>query len=152
MASQLHAMTVADPVRRVSIAYQDPCNGGQQVVVTETPITPPLSPKSFHLEHQEFMAVDGSLSSKASDCSPTPTVNEDAMAVEPVPVDVAGRHSGANVEMEADVAPHSKPPTRLLEDEQVRLQPVGLRLRDFEVRGTLGEHARLRMNNRGLSH
>lgn len=152
MASQLHAMTIADPVRRVSITYQDPCRGGQQVVVTETPITPPLSPKSFHLEQHESMAVDGSLSSKALDFSPTPTLDEEPMAVEPVRVDVAGPGADAKAKMEADlVAPLSNPPARLLEDEKVRLQPSGIRLQDFEVRGTLGKLA-LRMNNRGLSH
>jgi protein kinase A len=32
----------------------------------------------------------------------------------------------------------SQPPLRLLEDEHVHLQKSGLRLSDFEVRGTLG--------------
>lgn len=38
----------------------------------------------------------------------------------------------------AQVAPVPQRPLRLLEDEQVHLQRSGLRLTDFEVRGTLG--------------
>lgn len=34
--------------------------------------------------------------------------------------------------------PAPQPPLRVLEDETVRLQPAGLRLTDFDVRGTLG--------------
>ena len=139
MAAQLHAMTVAEPVRRVSIAYQDPCRSGQQVVVTETPITPPLSPKSFPPEQQESMAVDGPPRYSASECSPTPTLHDEPMGVESAPTKVVSHHS---LEEEADLrTPSSVPPTRLLEDEQVRLQSASVRLQDFEVRGTLGEHA-----------
>ncbi|TEB35989.1 AGC/PKA protein kinase [Coprinellus micaceus] len=128
-------MTVAEPVRRVSIAYHDPCRSGQQVVVTETPITPPLSPKTSPPEQQESMAVDGPPSDSASECSPTPTLHEEPMGVESALAKVVSHQSLEEADLHT---PSSGPPTRLLEDEQVRLQSASVRLQDFEVRGTLG--------------
>ncbi|KAF7311607.1 hypothetical protein MKEN_01063700 [Mycena kentingensis (nom. inval.)] len=74
--------------------------------------------------------------------SPAQTeAGDDAIVIDDEP-----RYSGPDtapsahmeVDKEASVAPHPQRPLRLLEDERVHLQREGLRLTDFEVRGTLG--------------
>jgi protein kinase A len=54
-----------------------------------------------------------------------------------------------NEEMDAlKVATPPKPPLRLLEDEQVHIEKSGsLRLKDFEIKGTLGQFLLLSCGN-----
>ncbi|KAK0240470.1 putative cyclic AMP-dependent protein kinase catalytic subunit [Armillaria nabsnona] len=96
-----------------------------QVIVTDAPITPPLSPGRSALTIEDTDMDDG----------------DDSIIV-----DVEPRYSGPDVEYqpqspESAVAPsidNPQRPLRLLEDEQVHLQKNGLKLTDFEVRGVLG--------------
>ena len=142
MAAQLHALTVAEPIRRISITYQPSRKNSQQIVVTDAPITPPLSPKSLP-GRQDSMAVDNPPSCTAA--------HHGAVDGQPESMDF---EKTPNAESEEMSQPESldepaKSPARLLEDEQVRLQPVGLKLSDFEVRGTLGKPF-IKLNNRAF--
>lgn len=138
MAAQLHALTVAEPIRRISIAYQDSHKNSQQIVITDAPITPPLSPKSLP-GRQDSMAVDNTPSRTAAHHGAVDEQQE-SMDFEKTPSAESGQSAMA-VEMSESEAldDPAKSPARLLEDEQVRLQPVDLKLSDFDVRGTLGK-------------
>lgn len=98
-------------------------------MVTDAPITPPLSPgrSTASLDSLEIDLDD---------------VEEDDSIV----VDAEPRYSGPTVDnqmqasgtVEPPAPGKGRPPLRALEDEQVHLQKTGVKLTDFEVRGTLG--------------
>ncbi|KAF7295302.1 hypothetical protein MIND_01069500 [Mycena indigotica] len=88
-----------------------------QIIVPDAPMTPPMSPGQSE-SGEEAIVID------AVPRYSGPDIHFDqarAMEVEPI-----------------TVAPQPQHPLRLLQDEQVHLQRSGLRLTDFEVRGTLG--------------
>lgn len=128
----------AEPVRRISITYQQPSCPESQVVVTEAPITPPLSPKSIATKSGAMPVEEMPI------CSSKPIQihsEQEAMDVESAPV-----HQHPNTmpgEQQAQSQDQSNEsqnrPQRCLEDQRVRLQGSGLKLSDFEVRGTLGK-------------
>jgi len=94
-----------------SLLSSHPCQS--QILVPNAPPTPPLSPNHAEPQFDQIM-VDAELC--PGDPHPESMEVEDAryLATEP------------------------KRPLRLLEDEKVHLQRSGLKLSDFEVRGTLG--------------
>ena len=110
-----------EDICRPSLAYQT--RQPSQMVCLDTPLTPPMSPilnkgipiEDQHNQTKSDLKENGQLQD-IQDISHTP----DFMDV--VTVD--------------DVVLHR--PQRLLEDEKVHLQRSGIKLSDFEVRGTLG--------------
>jgi hypothetical protein len=110
--------------RRVSLSSRtDP-----QIVFADVPMTPPLSPKQIEVD---TIQVSG---------DPLDTAESDGTVPESTAIAVDDPQSLSNP-MEVDDAEKvvsPQPPQRLLEDERVHLQRSGLKLSDFEVRGTLG--------------
>ncbi|TFK25075.1 AGC/PKA protein kinase [Coprinopsis marcescibilis] len=132
MASQ-HLMASlpmpTDPVRRISITYQTP-RRESQVMITEAPITPPLSPKSVAAAPDAMLVEELPIYTDkpgAVQIVQSVPVVQEFMDVEPV-------HAR---ERKDDIEPLNRP-QRLLEDEKVHIQRSGLSLSDFDVRGTLG--------------
>lgn len=102
-----------------------------QVVISDAPLTPPLSPS--HTEQEvDSIIIDSEPRYSGPDRS-IPHSEASAAAI-------SARLD--TVDMEVDRAPTSapQPPLRLLEDEQVHLQRSGLKLSDFDVQGTLGSY------------
>ena len=110
--------------RRVSLpSCTDP-----QTVFADVPMTPPLSPKQTEVDTIQNIA------------EPLDTAESDGTDPESTPIVVDDSQALSNL-MEVDEAEKvvsPQPPQRLLEDEKVHLQRSGLKLSDFEVRGTLG--------------
>jgi len=100
-----------------------------QIVRVDAPLTPPLSPKQMAMEQTDIPSDIAASISQPLESLPQPAPEApcaaDAMQVDPVP----------KVEVDA-LAPA---PQRSLENEKVHLQRSGVKLADFEVRGTLGE-------------
>jgi len=97
------------------------------VICANPPLTPPLSPKPGQNvanidptpPDNEYIAVE------TNDTKDPGNIIPHLMDVDPEPFD----------DSLVDPPP---PPQRLLEDEEVHLQRSGIKLADFEVRGTLG--------------
>ncbi|KAF5387072.1 hypothetical protein D9615_001675 [Tricholomella constricta] len=103
--------------------------GESQAIVPDAPMTPPLSPS--HSEHNvDAIVVDA----EPRYSGPEHIVPHSEATV------AAITSRSETVEMEGDMNATTvpQPPLRLLEDEQVHLQRSGLKLSDFDVRGTLG--------------
>ena len=119
-------MSLADPIpapeaiRRPSTTSL--LSRQSQILLPNAPPTPPLSPNNAEPQFDQIM-VD------AEPCS------ED-----PHPEKLSTESSSEPMEVEDAGYPATEPqrPLRLLEDEKVHLQRFGLKLSDFEVRGTLG--------------
>jgi len=136
MAIQHHQASLqmsVEPVRRISITYQQPSRQESQVVITEAPITPPLSPKSTANKSEGMVIEEIPVYSTTKESVQLQAEGEamDITPMESVEVTTLPPREKSIVE------PHKRP-QRLLEDEKVRLQGSGLNLSDFEVRGTLG--------------
>lgn len=86
-------------------------------IVTDAPITPPMSPDQ------------GDKDMDAQD---------DSMVTEPAVETSADMEIDSNTPTDSVGSTQPSGPLRLLEDEQVHIQRSGLKLKDFEVRGTLG--------------
>ena len=113
-----------EDIRRPSLTY--PSRQPSQMVCldTPTPLTPPMSPilkKNLPIEDQH------------NQTKPDSKVNGQLQDVQDIPQDAP---DSMNVDTADDVVLHR--PQRLLEDEKVHLQRSGIKLSDFEVRGTLG--------------
>lgn len=94
-------------------------------VVLDAPITPPMSPGRSEPE-EDSIVVDAEPRYSGPELRP-PLCLDHAMDVD--------------TQLVAESAEQQSPsqrPARLLEDEKVHLQKSGLKLTDFEVRGTLG--------------
>ncbi|KAH9484172.1 cAMP-dependent protein kinase catalytic subunit 3 [Psilocybe cubensis] len=107
--------SLSRPSLSLPAPFQEP-----RLVCPDAPLTPPLSPKHSHIPDIRDDV----------DCIPDThnphTLPSDLMDVDP---DAP----------EADSPIHPMPrPQRLLEDEKEHLQRSGIKLSDFEVRGTLG--------------
>jgi hypothetical protein len=106
-----------------------------QIVCPAVPLTPPLSPKpGQNIGNIDSMTIDDECTAINPDQSENDEMKDPSniiplstlMVVDPEP-------------LEADSPVHPPPrPQRLLEDEKVHLQRSGIKLADFEVRGTLG--------------
>jgi hypothetical protein len=110
--------------RRVSLSSRtDP-----QIVFADVPMTPPLSPKQIEVD---TIQVSG---------DPLDTAESDGTVPESTAIAVDDPQSLSNPMQvdDAEKVVSPQPPQRLLEDERVHLQRSGLKLSDFEVRGTLG--------------
>ena len=101
-----------EDIRRPSLTY--PTRQPSQMVCLDTPITPPMSPPTLK---KDIPNEDQHSNSKEN------------ARLQNVP-------DSMNVDTAHDVVLHR--PERLLEDEIVHLQRSGIKLSDFEVRGTLG--------------
>ncbi|KAL1730248.1 putative cyclic AMP-dependent protein kinase catalytic subunit [Schizophyllum commune] len=108
---------------RPSLANAAPRSGSislprrESQVVPDAPITPPLSPGHSELSIDDVEMVDRVLP------PPGPAHHQP--------------HQPPHLDMQVDEE-RPQPPLRLLEDEKVHLQKYGIKLTDFEVRGTLG--------------
>lgn len=89
-----------------------------QAILSDAPMTPPLSPRRSELD---AIVMDSELHHNVP------------VAIQPQVVEMEVDHSKPS-----DAVPQG--PLRLLEDEHVHLQKSGLRLSDFDVRGTLGQY------------
>jgi len=107
--------------RRVSL----PSRTDPQTVFADVPMTPPLSPKQTEVDTIQ---------------DPLNTAESDGTGPESIPMAVDDSQSLSNLMQvdDAEKVVSPQPPQRLLEDERVHLQRSGLKLSDFEVRGTLG--------------
>ncbi|CAA7267935.1 unnamed protein product [Cyclocybe aegerita] len=120
----------ADEIRRTSISYS--VRQEHQLLCSDAPLTPPLSPKpdqnidSINIGDQYPHIMPESVrDNQAKDPEAFSQASSEAMDVDDVP--------------EEDTPIHPVPrPQRLLEDEKVHLQRSGIKLSDFQVRGTLG--------------
>jgi hypothetical protein len=111
--------SVAHTTRRLSTS--DLRRRESQVIVPDAPMTPPLSPG-----HSELGLDPIVVDSESHYGTPERDVRNPTVAIQ---VEEHGPKP-------SDAAPSG--PLRLLEDEHMHLQKSGLRLSDFEVRGTLG--------------
>ncbi|KAJ6500451.1 putative cyclic AMP-dependent protein kinase catalytic subunit [Mycena sanguinolenta] len=118
--------TIRDPLIQ-------PRRSQAQIIVPDAPMTPPMSPG--HSENGEDSIV---IDAEPRYSGPE-TLGPHSVPRQPWSDSIPFRDFG-DMEIEPQsprpVAPQR--PLRLLEDEQVHLQRAGLRLTDFEVRGTLG--------------
>lgn len=107
--------------RRVSL----PSRTDPQTVFADVPMTPPLSPE---VDTIQIIA------------DPLETPESDGTGPESTAIAVDDSQSLSNTMQvdDAEKVVSPQPPQRLLEDERVHLQRSGLKLSDFEVRGTLG--------------
>ena len=104
-----------EDIRRPSITY--PARQSSQMVCLDIPLTPPMSPK---------LNKDTPIEDQHDQTEPESKETDQLQDVpQPMEVDTD------------NVAPLHRP-QRLLEDEKVHLQRSGIKLSDFEVRGTLG--------------
>lgn len=94
-----------------------------QIIIPNGPLTPPLSPDRTGQEEDAIIANTEPRYSESQQTTQRSKVSAD----DPMDIDNA-----------KNVAAEPRRPLRLLEDEKVHLQRSGLRLSDFDVRGTLG--------------
>ena len=114
-----------EDIRRPSLTY--PTRQPSQMVCLDTPLTPPMSPKlnkDIRIEDQHDQTEPESSQLQVQE------IPQDAPQLMEVDTD--------------DVVPLHRP-QRLLEDEKVHLQRSGIKLSDFEVRGTLGMQSLLNL-------
>ena len=108
-----------------------------QISHKPTPITPPLSPGHSESSDDDDYLLDDDMNEGDEDCI---EAQEDVLCTKsltPVQSDLSGMH--IDPRLSSDEKPQA--PLRLLENEKVHLHftgPGGIRLSDFEVRGTLG--------------
>jgi hypothetical protein len=111
-----------EDIRRTSLTY--PTRQPSQMVCLDAPLTPPMSPilnKDMPIEDQHDQTKsDSKEDGQLQDVQDIPQDAPDSM----------------DVDTADDAVLHR--PQRLLEDEKVHLQRSGIKLSDFEVRGTLG--------------
>ena len=116
-----------------------------EAMMSEGPITPPMSPG-----HSEGGYMEDSITVDSEPRFSGPT--QPPMASNLSQEQQEGKQT-LNEEMDAlKVTTPPKPPLRLLEDEQVHVEKSGsLRLKDFEIKGTLGQSSFLSKNAKYLS-
>ena len=111
-----------DDIRRPSLTY--PTRQPSQMVCLDTPLTPPMSPK---LDQDVPIKEQRNQAEESKETGQLQYLDDNIQdTAEPMDVDTANNE-----------APLHRP-QRLLEDEKVHLQRSGIKLSDFEVRGTLG--------------
>ncbi len=105
------------------------------MVLKATPITPPHSPGHSESSDDDDYLLDDDTNAE-DDCMDTVQF---AHPLTPAQSDFSGMSVDDSSPSESEERP--QPPLRLLENERVHLHPTGpggIRLSDFEVRGTLG--------------
>lgn len=104
-----------------------------QVVCPAVPLTPPLSPKPA----QNIANIDSiTIDDECTAINPDQSENNEMKN----PSNIIPLSTLMDVDSEPLEADSPAPrPQRLLEDEKVHLQRSGIKLADFEVRGTLGK-------------
>ena len=112
-----------EDIRRPSLIY--PTRQPSQMVCLDTPLTPPMSPILLNKD----MPIEDQHNQTKSDSKENGQLRD----VQDIPQDAL---DSMDVDTADDVVLHR--PQRLLEDEKVHLQRSGIKLSDFEVRGTLG--------------
>lgn len=120
----------AHPYRRGFIPKQN------YPVSHKTPITPPLSPGHSESSEDDDYLLDEDMNVDDEGSSDSQEGVQYAQPLTPAQSDFSGMHVDTQTSEEPP-----QPPLRLLEDERIHLQPTGpggIRLSDFEVRGTLG--------------
>ncbi|KAF5330375.1 hypothetical protein D9619_005876 [Psilocybe cf. subviscida] len=115
----------ADDFRRPSVAY--PPRQEPHVVCANAPLTPPLSPKPS--QHIDSITIEG-------ECTPI-NIKLDSQENILQPPELMDVDATSPTVTEEESQPATRP-SRNLEDEKVHLHRSGVRLSDFEVRGTLG--------------
>jgi hypothetical protein len=115
----------SEAVRRAS--QTNSIRQDSQFVISDAPMTPPLSPG--HSEED--------LDAIIVDAEPRYSSQEHNVHAAKAP---GARSETAAMEVDGHTTSPAvlQPPPRLLEDEHVHLQRSGLKLSDFDVRGTLG--------------
>jgi hypothetical protein len=98
-----------------------------QAIISDAPMTPPLSPARSELA-VDTIVVDSELH-----------LNAPERDLRDAAVDIRTQIAEMEVDRSKPSDNVSQGPLRLLEDEHVHLQKSGLRLSDFDVRGTLGQ-------------
>jgi hypothetical protein len=103
-----------------------------EAMMSEGPMTPPMSPGHSEEGIEDSITVDSE--PRFSGPTQPPVASNLGQAQQ------EGKQT-LNEEMDAlKVTTPPKPPLRLLEDEQVHVEKSGsLRLKDFEIKGTLGQ-------------
>ncbi|KXN90505.1 Protein kinase DC2 [Leucoagaricus sp. SymC.cos] len=100
------------------------------------PITPPHSPGHSESSDDDDYLLDDDMNGDDEECTDSQEGSQLAQPLTPAQSDFNGMHVDAHPSSD-----RPQPPLRLLENERVHLQstgPGGIRLSDFEVRGTLG--------------
>ncbi|KAG6909839.1 hypothetical protein DXG01_015112 [Tephrocybe rancida] len=107
-------------------------SGRRESQTPRAPITPPLSPGNSELGGEAMVTDEEPRNGGAVESKTLCPANTGAA--------IATRSDSESLAMDVDRDTATSPnrPLRLLEDEQVHLQKSGLKLSDFEVRGTLG--------------
>lgn len=105
-------------------------------IVSDAPITPPMSPG--HSEPGVEEEDDSIVVDVEPRYSGPEVLTPRSAAYYGANMDVDQQLSPESVEQTSEDTNVSHRPARLLEDEKVHLQKSGLKLTDFEVRGTLG--------------
>jgi len=116
-----------------SISYLD--HQQTELICPAVPLTPPLSPKpGQNIVNIDSITVDDECTAINPDQSENNEMKDPSKIISlSILMDVVPEAH------EADSPVHPPPhPQRLLEDEKVHLQHSGIKLVDFEVRGTLG--------------
>lgn len=101
----------------------------------KAPITPPLSPGNSDSSDDDYL-LDEDMNADYGDSSDSQEGAQPTQPLTPTRSDFSSMHVDAGPPEE-----EAQPPLRLLQDEPVHLYPTGpsgIRLSDFEVRGTLG--------------
>ena len=104
-----------------------------QVVCPAVPLTPPLSPKpAQNIANIDSITIDDECTAINPDQSENNEIKNPSIII---PLSTLMDVDSESLEPDSP-APR---PQRLLEDEKVHLQRSGIKLADFEVRGTLGK-------------
>lgn len=118
--------------------FQTPFRRDSEIIVSECPITPPMSPGHSEDGGEEAIIVDTErrFSGLERDIFPESTAPTGLHSHQNA---IHWRETG-DMEVDRQVSTGSpRPPLRLLEDEKVHVEKSGsLKLMDFEVKGTLG--------------
>jgi len=110
---------------------------GSQIFHKPTPITPPLSPGHSESSDDDDYLLNDDTNEGDEDCIEAQESVLCTKSLTPVRSDYSSIY--IDPQLSSDEKPQA--PLRLLENEQVHLHftgPGGIRLSDFEVRGTLG--------------
>ena len=124
--------STADVLR--STSYVD--HQQTELICPAGPLTPPLSPKPGQsIANIDSIAVDDECIAINPDQSENKEMKDPSNVI---PLSILMDVVPESYEVDSPVHPPPRP-QRLLEDEKVHLQHSGIKLVDFEVRGTLGK-------------
>jgi len=122
--------TSQEEIKRASVSY--PARQEPQVVRNDAPLTPPMSPKPG--QHIDSMITDD----RCTPIKPEANVLHQLQEANGALQVSAAELMDVDTETVEEDTPTAGVAQRLLEDEKSHLQRSGIKLADFEVRGTLG--------------